>query len=222
MLEASLRSIVSFEMMNGFAYSLNGQAFDLYNDRIVGDRTVIVDRYLAGSYLLDPFYNSFRQYDTNVILVMRNLAPDCFTETEYYRQHYQATNIIDEIGIILNLRHVDAILSLSRVGSAHTFSDRDISVIQDTVPLIRALAERHWFSHCDPVVAGVRAAARISHPVLSAREHEIVALILKGHSTYSIAAALGLSPNTVKVHRRRTYEKLNISSQIELFHLFLG
>ena len=47
-------------------------------------------------------------------------------------------------------------------------------------------------------------------------------LILKGHSSYSIAATLGVSPNTVKVHRRQAYAKLNISSQAELFHLFLS
>jgi DNA-binding CsgD family transcriptional regulator len=33
---------------------------------------------------------------------------------------------------------------------------------------------------------------------------------------------LSLSPNTVKVHRRQLYSKLNISSQAELFCLFLA
>ncbi|WOS66034.1 helix-turn-helix transcriptional regulator (plasmid) [Sinorhizobium fredii GR64] len=57
---------------------------------------------------------------------------------------------------------------------------------------------------------------------MSVRELEIVTLVLKGHSNQSIAAVLSLSPNTVKVHRRQIYAKLNISSQGELFHLFLA
>lgn len=31
LLEAALLNVVSFEMMNGFAYSREGKAFDLYN-----------------------------------------------------------------------------------------------------------------------------------------------------------------------------------------------
>ena len=222
MLETALLNVVSFEMMNGFAYSREGQAFDLYNERIVGDRTVIVDRYLAGSYILDPFYNAFRRHDPDSVLVMRSLAPDRFTDTEYFKRHYQATGIVDEIGIVLKLQHVDAILSLSRVGAVGAFSSRDVSVIEEVSPLVRALAEKHWLAHCHPMGGQAGAAATISHPLLSKREQEIVTLVLKGHSTYAIAAALGLSPNTVKVHRRQIYAKLKISSQVELFHLFLS
>jgi len=65
-------------------------------------------------------------------------------------------------------------------------------------------------------------AARIEHPLLTRRELEIVTLILKGHSNLSLAAVLSLSPNTVKVHRRQIYSKLAISSQAELFRLFLA
>ena len=59
-------------------------------------------------------------------------------------------------------------------------------------------------------------------PLLTRRELEIVTLILKGHSNLSLAAVLELSMNTVKVHRRQIYSKLNISSQAELFRVFLA
>jgi DNA-binding CsgD family transcriptional regulator len=220
-LERSLRHLVSFEMMNGFAYAPGGRAFDLDNERLAGDRTTIVEHYLAGAYILDPFYDAVR-LGREGMLVMRRLAPDRFTETEYYRRHYRATGIIDEIGFILKLRHADAVLSLSRMGDAKPFSNRDITRLESAAPLLTALAERHWRERFTLPGEDGRAAAAISHPLLSKRELEIVTLILKGHSTYSIAARLGLSPNTVKVHRRQTYAKLTISSQAELFHLFLS
>ena len=44
-------------------------------------------------------------------------------------------------------------------------------------------------------------------------------LILRGHSTVSIALRLGISPQTVKVLRRQLYRKCAISSQAELFAL---
>jgi len=220
-LERALHQLVSFEMMNGFAYAPGGKAFDLDNERIVGDRTTIVEHYLAGAYILDPFYDAVRNPPPGGMLIMRKLAPDRFAETEYYRRHYQATGIVDEIGFVLKLRDADAVLSLSRMGGVPAFSRRDIARLESAAPVVRALAERHWHARLDPAGGG-DAAATISHPLLSKRELEIVTLILKGHSTYSIAATLGLSPNTVKVHRRQAYAKLTISSQAELFHLFLS
>ncbi|MCY1250836.1 Bacterial regulatory protein, luxR family [compost metagenome] len=57
---------------------------------------------------------------------------------------------------------------------------------------------------------------------VSVREAEVIRLMLKGHSTKSIARHLGNSPETVKVHRKRIYSKLKISSQGELFSLLFG
>lgn len=59
-------------------------------------------------------------------------------------------------------------------------------------------------------------------PKLSLREAEVVRLMLKGHSTKSMARLMGNSPETVKVHRKRIYSKLGICSQGELFSRFLG
>ena len=53
----------------------------------------------------------------------------------------------------------------------------------------------------------------INTPALSAlgitrREHEVLALIAAGRSNKEIARQLNLSPNTVKTHLARLYEKL--------------
>lgn len=221
-LERALRQLVSFEMMNGFVYAPGGRAFDLENARIVGDRTTIVDHYLAGAYILDPFYDAIRNPPADGVLVMRKLAPDRFTDTEYYRRHYRATGIVDEVGFMFKLGPADAVLSLSRIGEVPLFSRRDVARLTSAAPVIRAIGERHWRDRFDPLSVREPGLTAISHPLLSKRELEIVTLILKGHSTYSIAANLGVSPNTVKVHRRQSYAKLSISSQAELFHLFLG
>lgn len=53
------------------------------------------------------------------------------------------------------------------------------------------------------------------------REQAVARLILRGHSTVSIAETLGISQATVKIHRRNLYAKLNISSQSELCSLFI-
>ena len=56
--------------------------------------------------------------------------------------------------------------------------------------------------------------------MLTERERQIVALLLKGRTYKLIAAELYLSENTVKTHVKNIYAKLNVSSRAELFNKF--
>ena len=57
--------------------------------------------------------------------------------------------------------------------------------------------------------------------LLSPRERQLAQLLLRGHSTVSVALQLGISPTTVKTHRKNLYAKLGIATQFELFSRFL-
>ena len=56
---------------------------------------------------------------------------------------------------------------------------------------------------------------------LTEREREIAHLLLRGHSAKSSAKVLEISPETVRMHRKNLYTKLEIGSQAELFALFI-
>jgi DNA-binding NarL/FixJ family response regulator len=58
---------------------------------------------------------------------------------------------------------------------------------------------------------GAGAAAR-----LSARELEVVRLVIEGRSNDEIGAALGIGSKTVETHLRRLFERLGIASRTEL------
>jgi len=226
-LEDLLRQITSFQMMNGFLYTADGQSFDLHNERIVADRQTIVDHYLAGAYILDPFYDATRHPEGRRFIAIKQLAPDNFEQSEYYRRHYEATGITDEVGFLFYFPGGDiGVLSLCRVGDVPPFDAPSLHVLTETAPIVCALGERHaWPSprltaRDDQTSRGTMAAETV-HPLLTKREQEIVTLILKGHSTLSIAEVLSLSRDTVKVHRRKIYAKLKISSQAELFRVFM-
>ena len=66
------------------------------------------------------------------------------------------------------------------------------------------------------------AAANFGRKLLTPRECEAVNLVLRGYSSKSISQALGISPGTVKVHRENIYAKLGVSSQAELFNMFIA
>lgn len=50
---------------------------------------------------------------------------------------------------------------------------------------------------------------------LTARECEILALLASGQSNKEMARVLGISPNTVKTHVARVYEKLEVQRRIQ-------
>ncbi len=56
---------------------------------------------------------------------------------------------------------------------------------------------------------------------LTRREREVMRLVVQGKSNKAIAAALGLSPKTVEVHRSHVMEKMKVGSLAELIRLVL-
>lgn len=82
------------------------------------------------------------------------------------------------------------------------------------LPVIKRAAEQQISS------IGVDFKEKLQHRSrnqLTDREVQTAILLLAGHSSKAIAAQLAISPETVKVHRRNLYEKLNVSSQAEVF-----
>lgn len=59
-----------------------------------------------------------------------------------------------------------------------------------------------------------------SHYNLTARETEVMLLLLKGRNNPFIREALNISDNTLKSHLRNIYRKLIVTNRQELFSLF--
>jgi DNA-binding NarL/FixJ family response regulator len=53
-------------------------------------------------------------------------------------------------------------------------------------------------------------------PVLTAREREVVALVVEGRSNDEIGVALGITSKTVEAHLRRIFDRLGLQSRTEL------
>lgn len=56
---------------------------------------------------------------------------------------------------------------------------------------------------------------------ISKREHEVICLILDGHPTRTIADRLNCALETVKAHKKRLYQRLDITTEREIFLMFL-
>jgi DNA-binding NarL/FixJ family response regulator len=66
-----------------------------------------------------------------------------------------------------------------------------------------------------PRLEYTRNAAAIASLRLSARECEVLEMLAAGHANKVIARCLDISPNTVKTHVARLYEKLEVASRTQ-------
>lgn len=66
-----------------------------------------------------------------------------------------------------------------------------------------------------PRVVFARNDAAIAALGLSARECEVLEMLAAGHANKVIARRLDISPNTVKTHVARVYEKLEVASRTQ-------
>lgn len=232
-LTTAIRSVVPYEFTVIFAYHKDDQPIDLYDDFPEEKRKVMVDDYQEGPYLLDPFYLHSRTPTTSRLVRLRDLAPDRFYQAEYFRNYYVQTGLAEEIGFIVDVGdEVSVVISAMR--EARVFSAKEFRDLQVLMPFVAAIARRQWhgligqFSD-DGLPQGERlpqlieqAFQSVGRNLLTAREAEIVEFVLKGHSSEATAKALGISPGTVRIHRRNVYAKLHISSQGELFSHFIS
>ncbi|SDH89999.1 helix-turn-helix transcriptional regulator [Pseudomonas panipatensis] len=184
--------------------------------------------YLNGLFQLDPFYQACREGLASGLHRLEEIAPDQFRQSEYYLSYFHDNVLEDEVQFILQMPGRGA-LSLS-LGMRRPFTVAECGQLGLVCPWVLALMQQHWQLRSqrllpadqDGVATQVRdALSHFGASVLSEREMEIARLILRGYSSKAMAERLAISPETIKVHRRHLYAKLDISSQPELFSLFL-
>jgi DNA-binding CsgD family transcriptional regulator len=189
-----------------------------------------LDRYLAGPYLLDPLYQLAFDADRPEVCRFREKVPDRFRSSEYYRQYCERTHLLDEIDYFCD---VSAETSLALVVGRRTrrFGRAEIDRLERVAPTVVSSLREIWRRR------GARNAQRLpddgmhrrltecferfGESILTDREREISQLLLRGHSSKSVARELDIAPGTVMVHKRNLFSKLGISSQYQLFSLFI-
>ena len=101
--------------------------------------------YQEGPYLLDPLYQACAERVEHGLYRLRDIAPDRFYHSEYYRSYYRRTGLAEEIGFLVALPHdMMLVISLMRAGTSAPFIERDMNKLRRMEPLIHASSQRHW------------------------------------------------------------------------------
>ena len=190
--------------------------------------TSTLDVFAAGTFVLDPYYLAATRDGSFGVFCLRDLAPTGFRESEYYKSWYRNCGYQDECGFLLPLAGGGfANIALGKTTARARFLKREVETLRSIFPTIEVLCQQHW-SREDRKPTGIDLRGQLhsaldafGSSLLTEREAQVINLVLHGHSTRTLAEKLAISAETVKLHRKHAYAKLEVSSQAELFYLFL-
>lgn len=185
----------------------------------------MVAKYLETYYVYDPFYAHWRRSQKPGVMALKGTSAG-----PYIAEFLGESVISDELGVLLD-DGPGWCLGIFLDRSAGRFSSAEVQRLKACFQIFAALhaldtlSRKPGFKRThQPVRPGAEPAGprHFALPpdlwgVLSARERDIVHLMLTGHPTASIARKLKIAAGTVKNHRRNIYEKLDITTERELF-----
>ena len=191
-----------------------------------------IDQYLEGPYREDPFYHTSMHQPRSKIYRLSRVTMGKLHESDYYQDYYSDCGTCDEV-IFLSKLHAGNVINLSmmRLNAAGPFTDEEyeqLYVMAEPVSeLMKSHTEHNDFAATNLIQPGIDhqidlAFRTFGASMLSPREKDVLELMLRGYGTDISAERLEIAVETVRRHRKSIYRKLDVSSQTDLFSLFLN
>ncbi|NQX89405.1 MAG: helix-turn-helix transcriptional regulator [Halioglobus sp.] len=191
-----------------------------------------VDQYLEGPYQEDPFYHTSLHQPRAKIYRLSRITMGKLQESDYYLNYYADTGTCDEVVYVAKLQAGNVInLSMMRVAERRPFTDDEYETLyllaEPISELLKSHTEHNDFAATNLIQPGIDhqidlAFRTFGASMLSPREKDVLELMLRGYGTNTSAERLNIAVETVRRHRKSIYRKLDVSSQTDLFSLFLN
>ena len=193
---------------------------------------VQIDQYLDGPYREDPFYQASMNQPRSKIYRLSRVTMGKLKDSTYYRDYYGDAGTVDEVIYLSKLQAGNVInLSIMRLPENGAFTDDEYEMLyllaEPVSELIRRHSDHQEFAATNLIQPGIDhqidvAFRTFGASMLSPREKDVLELMLRGYGTDISAERLEIAVETVRRHRKSIYRKLDVSSQTDLFSLFLN
>ncbi|WP_310062068.1 LuxR C-terminal-related transcriptional regulator [Pseudomonas synxantha] len=238
-LASALAQLVSVESMM-ISFERKDRAPQLLHQRGIAQeyQVSILERYFSGGYLLDPFCLAVEQGLAQGFYHLEEIAPDNFFDSDYYKTYYLKAGCSEDSYYIVDTGNDTKIsVSLFQGFGGECLGVEQLNLLRAVEPLVREFISE--FSQRgmqrssgfgsdneqglrDDLKHRVQAAfENFGCELLTERERQVAHMVLRGHSVKSTASQMSISPETVRMHRKNLYLKLEVGSQSELFALFI-
>lgn len=189
-----------------------------------------LDTFVTGSFLLDPFYVAGARQQMFGFFTLGQLAPAGFKSSEYYRTYYRFSGLFNECGYLIPVaEHGFVNLSVGRIIGKKSFERAELNRLNELTPLVMSIVKHHSMllpNEGESLQTSLRsqlesALSSFGMSRLTPREGEIINWVLHGHTSKAISSGLDITVETVKLHRKNAYRKLEVANQSELFWTFI-
>lgn len=198
--------------------------------------------------LADDYVKHFHQQDPNFAqvsgaiegcedaLIPLAMEPSANKVSDFAYKNYffDRHNLIDKASTVGKVEQGSVYCNFYRMGRSGPYSGKDWQLLESILPLVTTLISAHYrmlqLSPAEPQ-RPYRNARSLVHNIISKnaspfsqltpREREVCERILLGYTSVGIGLDLNIAQSSVVTYRRRAYEKLDISSQNQLFTLCL-
>jgi len=187
---------------------------------------VLAKKYSDEHWKLDPASNVefFKKSDPEIIAI-HSQPHDAHNEA-FRREFYDSIPIRERLTVMQ--RRGDEVFRIGFCRSVRLpkFESADIERIMNSADLLISLLIKHDLiglpSEGKTLPQLYQDRLRAYDPTMPRREVEVCAAVMLGMTSEAIALMLGISVNTVLTYRKRSYARLGISCQNELFRLILN
>ncbi|GAB2595262.1 helix-turn-helix transcriptional regulator [Nitrincola alkalisediminis] len=181
------------------------------------------DKYIQGAYLLSPFYE-YAISGNEGLVSLKEIAPDDFYDSAYYEDYFSPSHLVDEVCITIQSdQGYCHLISLGRTSKLPKFNRRVFETLKPIAKIIIHAFKFHSRERdiipADRVMSHQSVKQKLrsfGEDKLTAREQEVLQLLIRGYSSKESAKKLEISYETDRVHRKNIYAKLGMSSQKEL------
>jgi DNA-binding NarL/FixJ family response regulator len=166
--------------------------------------------------------HSMTSHSPDVALISENLQDGPLTGFSVLNELHRSfpkTSVI----VLLRSASMDLIVDAFRAGAKGVFCRKE--PLQTLCKCIHAVHQGQVWANSSQLRSVLEAFASAAplhltnahgQPLLTKRETDVVKLVVDGHSNRDVAEKLGLTEHTVSNYLFRIYEKLGISSRVEL------
>ncbi len=208
-----------------------GRGFDYLftHGRIEGKRAHELARsYTRKYYRFDPHAEEVAHPETLGEPHWVRFAGHKIDHPGYVDFFYDRNNLVDKLSLIFQRDAKAYYCSFYRLGDSGRYTEAEAGSLASLSSIIVASVVKHGSALFPETGEAARlslVSGSMDWPLeagLAPREAEVCNYIIEGYGSEAIALRLGLTINSIKTYRKRAYAKLKISSQNELFMLYLG
>lgn len=141
----------------------------------------------------------------------------------YRRDCYDRPGIGSRISVIRRRPEYGLSVSLYRARETPVFQEQHYDRLTALLGLMLTMTERHVaFALKDSLWKenDVQLRLALNFPELTDREREVAAMTIKGRTAEEISQILGIAETTVTTHRKKAYQRMNVSNLREMMAIF--